>query len=136
MEIIPEETTIQAKTLNAVQRNWQTPSEFPCCPQEYGEEPITVYAENLKTGSIFFHNKLYSAIVLKRAMSKDHQSLYVISESQNAVKPWALAKITYENGLFVHETVDTFFTQIGAEKQFCRSQGVEWTGDDSIDDYC
>jgi len=134
---VPE--TIMAKTLNAKQRNWRIPSEFPCCPQEYFQEPIAIYAENLKPGLVFCRNDVYSSLVLKSALSEDGQLIYVLTESsegKNAVKPWALAKITYENGLFVHTNLNNFFTQEGAEKQYCLAQGLEWTGGDSIDDYC
>ena len=130
---------IMAKTLNAAQRNWHIPSEFPCCPREYGEEPIATYAEKLKVGLVFCRNDVYSSLVSKGTISDDRQSLYVISESTdgiNAVKPWALAKITFENGIFVHTSLHNFFTKEGAEKQFCLAQGLEWTGGDSIDDYC
>jgi hypothetical protein len=61
---------------------------------------------------------------------------FVRSESKDSVKPWALAKITYENGLFVHTSLNTFHLQKGAEKQFCLEQGLEWDGEESIDDYC
>lgn len=139
VETIPEiPDEIKAKTSNATQRNWRTPSEFPCCPKEDTDDPIAAYAENLKTGSIFCRNDIYSSVVLQSAISVDHQ-LYVISEStegNNAAKPWALAKITYENGLFVHTSLGNFFGKEGAEKQFHLAQGLEWHGGDSIDDYC
>lgn len=130
---------IKAKTLNAVQRNWRVPSEFPCCPQLYNGEPIVAYAEKLITGLVFCKNDTYSSLVMKSAISDNRQSLYVLSEStegENALKPWSLAKITYEDGLFVHSSLHNFFTQEGAEKQFCLAQGLEWTGGDSMDDYC
>ena len=69
---------------------------------------------------------------------KTDKPLYVMTESSEgeaAIKRYALAKITYEDGLFVH-TGHTFFTNEGAEKQFTLAQGLEWTGGDSIDDYC
>ena len=139
VEIIPEvPDKVMAKTSNAAQRNWSVPSEFPCCPKENIEEPIAVYAENLKTGSVFCRNDTYSSFVLQSAISDDHH-LFVISEStegENATKPWALAKITYENGLFVHISLGSFFRKEGAEKQFYLAQGLEWYGGDSIDDYC
>lgn len=123
VETIPEvPDIIMSKTLNAAQRNWRVPSEFPCCPQENAEEPITAYSEKLKTGSVFCRNDVFSSLVSKSAISYDRQSLYVISEStegKNALKPWALAKITYENGLFVHTSLHNFFTQEGVEKQYC-----------------
>lgn len=131
---IPE--IIMAKTPNAAQREWRTPSEFPCCPIEYTGEPIQAYAEHLKTGAIFCHNEIYSSFVLKSAISDEGKSLYVISENKEEIKPWGLAKITYENDLFVHTSLHKFFTSEGAEKQFTLSQGLEWTGGDTIDDYC
>jgi hypothetical protein len=130
---------IKSKTLNALQRDWRVPSEFPCCPQEYGAEPIAAYAQKLRIGSVFCRNDVYSSTVSKSTISGDRQSLYVISkstENRDAVKPWALAKITYEDGLFLHTSLGNFFTQEGVEKQYCLAQGLEWTGGDSIDDYC
>lgn len=127
---------IMAKTINAAQRDWRTPSEFPCCPQEYSEEPITTYSVKLKEGAIFCQNELYSSLVFKSALSEDRQSLFVITENKDGIKRWALAKITYENGLFMHTSLHNFFTQEGAEKQYCLAQGLEWTGGDSIDDDC
>lgn len=134
---VPE--IIKSKTLNALQRNWHVPSEFPCCPQTYIGEPVVAYAEKLRAGLVFCKNDAYSSLVLKSAISDDRQSLYVISEStegENALKPYALAKITYEDGLFVHSNLHTFFTQEGAEKQYCIAQGIEWNGGDSMDDFC
>jgi len=128
---------IESLTPNAVQREWKTPSEFPCCPQEYTEGPIRTYANNLITGSVFCQNNLYSSLVFKSSASEDKQTIYVISTGdKNSVKPLALAKITFENGKFVHTSLGSFFSQEGAEKQFCLAQGLEWHGGDSIDDYC
>ncbi|MEP6728580.1 MAG: HNH endonuclease signature motif containing protein [Bacteroidota bacterium] len=125
-----------AKTLNAAQRNWHVSSEFPCCPQEYAGHPIKTYVEKLKIDSVFCRNDIYSSLVSKCAISNDNQSLYVISESKNAIKPWALAKVTYEYDLFVHTSLHHFFTQEGAEKQYCLAQGLEWTGEETVDDHC
>ncbi len=129
---------VMAKTPGAAQRRWRVPSEFPCCPQEVGAEPIITYADNLKAGAIFAHNNLTKSAVLEIAIANDRQSIWVMVESreEGAVKPWALAQITYENGLYVHTSLGTFFSPEGAEKQFCLAQGLEWTGGDSIDDYC
>lgn len=51
------------------------------------------------------------------------------------IKSYFLTKITFEKGLFVHSGY-TFFTLEGAEKEFILAQGLKWTGEDSIDDYC
>lgn len=57
------------------------------------------------------------------------------NSDDNAIKPWSLAQITYENGLFVHENLGSFFKKEGAEKRFTLVQGLEWTGGDTFDDY-
>jgi hypothetical protein len=58
-----------------------------------------------------------------------------ISEASN-VKNYALAKITFENGYYIYESLGTFFFEVGAEKQFLLEQGLEWTGREVFDDYC
>lgn len=129
---------VMAKTSGAAQRKWRVPSEFPCCPQELAEEPIVAYAEKLKAGVIFSRNDFSEAVVLEIAMAEDSQSIWVMCEQskEGAIKPWLLAQVTYEDGLFVHTSLESFFSKEGAEKQFCLAQGLNWTGSDSIDDYC
>jgi len=129
----------KSKTINAAQRDWRIPSEFPCCPQKYSDDPLMSYAQNLIPGSLFCRNDTYSNLVSKYALANDHQSLHLITEStegEDAIKPWALAKVTYENAMFIHTSIHSFFTHEGAEKQYCLAQGLEWMGGDSMDDYC
>lgn len=136
---IPEESDIKMSlTPGAAQRDWRTPTEFPCTPQEVGGNPLIAYADKLKEKADFSRNVYGSSLVVNSGFSKDRQTLYVMTESSEgeyAVKRHALAKVTYENGLFVH-TGRTFFSKEGAEKQFTLAQGLEWTGGDSFDDFC
>ena len=125
-------------TPGAAQRGWRTPSEFPCTPQEVGDNPLAAYAANLKVGAVFSSNQYGASLVMDSGFSEDKQSLYVMTESSEgeaAVKRYALGTVTYEDGLFIHAG-HTFFTKEGAEKQLTLAQGLEWTGGDSIDDYC
>ena len=125
-----------AETPNAVQKDWLTPTEFPCCPQNT-DNPIKSYAANLKIGEIFSRNKYSDSIILDFEISADGNIVWVMCKfSEDAVKPWTLAQVTYENNLFVHTSLGSFFEKIGAEKQFTLAQGHEWTGGDSIDDFC
>lgn len=129
---------VMSLTPGAAQRSWRTPSEFPCTPQEVGDNPLATYAKNLKEGNIFAQNQYGASLIINSGFSEDRRALYVMTESSEgeaAVKPYALARITYEDGLFIH-TGHAFFTKEGAEKQFTLAQGLEWTGGDSIDDYC
>lgn len=128
---------VMAKTPCAAQRNWRIPSEFPCCPQSKEKESLVAYAEKLKPGNIFSQNHISTSKVLKTAMANDQKSFWVLCENPaNSMKPWLLAKVTLQNAIYVHESLGSFFTNEGAEKQFCIAQGLEWTGADSIDEYC
>lgn len=131
---------INSLTPNAVQiaRNWKTPSEFPCCPKTITHKPIADYTSNLKAGSIFSKNQYTSSIIEQFAISNDENTLWIMCKSgdENPIKPYSLAEITYQNDVFVHNSLGTFFQKEGAEKQFTVAQGLEWTGGDTIDDYC
>lgn len=126
-----------SKTQGAAQRNWRTPCEFPFCPSEPTEDPIATYAANLKVGEVFSRNDYGKSIILDFAI-KD-QSIIVMTkfeQDEEPIKPWALAKITYEDGVYIHTSIGSFFEEIGARKYFTKEQGIEWTSGDSIDDYC
>lgn len=131
---------INSLTPNAVQkiRNWKTPSEFPCCPQENIKNPLADYVANLNVGYVFSRNQYTNSIIESFAVSKDNDILWIMCKSgeENPIKPYSLAEITYQNDVFVHNSLGTFFEKDGAEKQFTLVQGLECTGDDTIDDYC
>jgi hypothetical protein len=131
---------INSLTQNAVQnaRNWKTPSEFLCCPPEKTHNPIACYAANLNVGKVFSKIKYTSSMIECFAISKDENTLWIMCKSgdENQIKPYSLAEITYQNDVFVHNSLGTFFEKDGAEKQFTLAQGLEWTGTDTIDDNC
>lgn len=131
---------INSLTPNAVQKakNWKTPTEFPCCPQEKIENSITAYVTNLNLGNVFSRNQYTSSIIENFAISDDETTLWIMCKSgdENPIKPYSLAEITFQNDVFIHNSLGTFFEKSGAEKQFILVQGLEWTGGDSIDDYC
>lgn len=131
---------INSLTPNAVQkaRNWKTPSEFPCCPQENTNNPIADYVANLNLGYVFSRNQYTSSIIERFTISKDGKTLWIICKSgeDNPIKPYSLAEITYQNDVFVHNSLGTFFEKDGVEKQFTLLQGLEWIRGDTIDDYC
>lgn len=137
-----EDEALYKKSLtpNAFQniQNWKTLSQFPCCPREYYENPIIAYSGNLNIGSIFSNNQYTSFIVENFAVSEDEKTLWVLckSDEQNPIKPYFLAEVNFEDNAFFHDNCGSFFEKNGAEKQFTIIQGLEWTGGDSIDDYC
>lgn len=121
----------------AVQKNWKTPSEFWLCPKESKDNCIESYAGNLKIGVVFSCNKYSKSLIENFATSKDKNILWVMCKSsdEDAIKPSTLAQVTYENELFVHENLGSFFKKEGAEKKFIHAQGLEWTDGDTFDDF-
>ncbi|KAF5058516.1 HNH endonuclease [anaerobic digester metagenome] len=136
IEELPEFT--DSLTQNAKQKNWKTPAEFPCCPKEIGSNPIASYFANLKTENIFSQNEYSKSIIENFAISKEENVLWIMSRNSDdsAVKPYSLAMVAYQNGVFIHNSLGSFFQKDGAEKQFTIAQGLEWTGGQTFDELC
>lgn len=130
-----EQNTIQSLTPNAVQVCWNIPSEFPSCPQTVIENPLAEYVSRLKNGETFCCNERYSSKVYDYALADDGKALWVMTHSEN-IKPWALAKVTYKDGVFYHFSEGTYFEENGARRHLILAQGLEWTGGEVFDDYC
>lgn len=134
----PRPTYIVSLTPNAGQREWNTPCEFPCCPSVIGNNPLEEYKSNMEIGKVFSKNKYISSILDVVDYSKNKKSLIVKTHSENndGVKGLYLCQISFENGIFIHTNLGSFFTEEGHEKYFCQYTGKEWTGGDVLDDYC
>ncbi|MBR4854060.1 MAG: HNH endonuclease [Alistipes sp.] len=140
---IEEPQLVQAKSpAIAWQRRWKTPTEFICCPPEMGANPLEDYYNRLVIGTDYSSTLYYGngtpniQIIADKAYIEDKKSIIVFSITEASIKPYALSKIYVEDGKFIHESMGTFFEEQGVRKQFTLAQGQEWTGGDSIDDYC
>ncbi len=58
------------------------------------------------------------------------------NRDDSAIKPYSFADVPFQNNVFVHNNLGSFFQKAGAEKQFTLAQGLEWAGGDGIDDFC
>lgn len=131
------EALVESETPGAVQRNWRVPAKFPLSPQLGHEKPLEAYFDSLKVDAVFAVSRFGQTKVVKAALSSESNALFVLgAHGEEAVKPWSLAKVTFEDNSFVHESRGTFFTPEGAEKQFTLIQGLPWEGGETIDDYC
>lgn len=127
---------VEALTPDALQRNWVTPTEFPCCPKAKVANPIMAYYSNLSVGHKFSCNQYGDSIVLDFAFLEKEMKLLVLCKNDKSLKPWSLAGVTYENEKFVHTSYGMFFSEDGAKKDFTLVQGKEWTGGTTFDDLC
>jgi hypothetical protein len=133
----PPPELVLSKTLGAVQGNWKVPAEFPLCPSTAEEVPLARYYERLAPGKVAAVSPYTTTLVDKAAISEDGAKVYILgSHGEDAIKPWSLACVTFEDGKFVHESLGTFFSYEGAEKALVLAQGLPWEGEETIDDYC
>lgn len=127
---------IMSKTPNAAQRiNYldEKPNEYPSTPQVFQGDPLKVYYDALNEGAVFFRNHNGEYVVVKRGFSNDRKILYVLTRSAYVWRdqgngdfipvpiieltetifikdlPHYLTGITYEDGLFVHEKIESGF---------------------------
>jgi len=138
-----EKQLVQAKSpAVAWQKRWKTPTDFLCCPSEVSNNTITEYFNNLIIGCNY-NSTLYNGNdkpdfqkIVDKAYIDDNNSILVFSVNEGGIKPYALSKIYISDDKIIHESIGTFSAEDGARKRFTLAQGLEWTGGDSIDDYC
>lgn len=109
---------VQSQTPNATQRNWRTPCTFELCPEKCTPDALALYARRLIAGSVFARNAYGDSLTVMAEQGDSFLSI-VSHQPNNSVKGWAVAKVTVEEGAFVHEAMGTYFTQEGAEKKHC-----------------
>ena len=138
-----EPELVQAKSpAVAWQKRWKTPTDFLCCPSEVSNNTITEYFNNLIIGCNYNSTLYYGndkpdfQKIVDKAYIDDNNSILVFSVNEGGIKPYALSKIYISDDKIIHESIGTFFAEDGARKRFTVAQGLEWTGGDSIDDYC
>lgn len=135
---IPSKFIKAAYPENALQMNWRTPTKFPCCPTNFGDNPLKEYINALHKSDVFSENRYGYHTVKEAALIEEDKAIIVWThnEEPGAIKPYALAKIYFSGGHFLHENAGSFFQEIGAEKSFTLAQGKDWTGGDVFDDFC
>lgn len=121
-------------TPNAMQRNWRTPTVFPLCPCEIGDKPMIAYLDNLKRDRMVTKN-YYATHFVDDFILCDDGRLVIRAHTHDGIKNFSMIIVTFEDGKYVHEGT-TFFGEQGAKKAFTLAQGLEWDGEDGIDDYC
>lgn len=125
---------IQSLTFLAVQRRWKTPTEFPSCPKELGSDPLGQYERNLCTGAVFSRDR-YKEVFVEMVEQSDRGLIVLTNKKQDdALKPWAVAKVTIENRKFVHESAGFFFELNGAKKVYFKLLDIPFQGE-PIDEY-
>ncbi len=122
-------------TPQAKQKDWKTPTRFVCCPEAAVEEPIRCYMENLSENAVFATNSYGETKIVQYALADDG-SLVVMTATPSPIKPYGLIRITFEDGLYIHTSMGSFMLEESVKKYYLCALGLQWSGDDCIDDYC
>lgn len=125
---------IRSATANAVQRRWRSVCEFPACPASPGTDALGEYVNALTAGTVFARNQ-YGETVIKMAGRNEALVAVVGRMPQVAVKGWAVAQITFEDGTLVHESIGSFFTLEGALNVYNKLLGIDAPHVETVDDY-
>ena len=129
-------------TPGAKQLNWKTPTDFLLCPTEEQERNLQTYLAKLIKGEVFTRTQYGTGgVVLDCGINEADNSLYVLTfnaemEGVGFGKPWALCKITLQDGYYIHKNEGSFFREDGGQKYFTLAMGREWTGGEVFDDCC
>lgn len=133
----PEPLDTPSLTENAFQRKWRTPTEFPQCPAEVGDEALADYLGRLSPGAVFTRSRYGENLVVEAGIGPDNVMSVVCSAPPDSVKGWTRAKVYIEGQLFCHESGGTFFEEAGAMKAHCIAIGAPYDRyGETIDDYC
>lgn len=124
----------ESLTVNAMQEDWSTPTEFPLCPPHVVS--LEDYYVSLEKGKVFSKNTYGATTVIGAALSDDKEELCVVSYNPNAFKQWYIAYVYIFDNKYVHRSGGSFFSEVGALKTITLFQGKEWTGGNCVDDYC
>lgn len=124
-----------ALTKGCAQYGWGAHYYFPCCPEEIGIHPLEAYFQNLKIGAVFAYNDdSPKLIVLEFVISKNSSSILIMCEREGLMseregfQPWFIAEIRFENGLFVHNKLQSYFEKEDADLEFLSCKDQEAVG--------
>ena len=71
---------------------------------------METYFGRLKTGEIAVISPYGQTRVGDVARALEDGAILILGEHpRDAIKPWSLARVTHEDGVFVHESPGTFF---------------------------
>ena len=143
-EINPQELNpilfTESRTYGAIQYDWNTPTNFPLCPQMTTEKLLSEYLTNLKKGELFSFNQFTAGVVKDFGYNNSEDAIYVLTIHKSTPSEedadYGLCKIFIKDDLFVHENIRMYKSETGGLKYFTLAMGREWTGGDCVDDYC
>ncbi len=123
---------------NVLQYGGKALCDFPLCPKD-GNITLEEYADLLKKDVIFEKNQYGNYCVIDQEIVRNEGEepyLLVALSAPNEIKPYGDARVYVKNGKVIHKIEKCYFDYNTLQRRFCAIRGQEWTGEDTIDDYC
>ena len=107
----------------AVYMMLRAPAYFPCCPQEFRDDPIEEYFQNLKPGAVFAHpgkdefkDICPTLKVFEAVNQKEKSSILVICEREDG--KWSIVgiKLDEKTRWFIHYNLGAFDCKTEAQR--------------------
>lgn len=102
---------------------WRASAYFPCCPREFGADPVDDYFQNLKSGAVLAYCDDDADIcpkltIVDSAIFKEQSSIVVMSERADG--KWAIVGIELHGSRhFVHFILGLYSSKDEADTAFC-----------------
>lgn len=108
---------------------WRADAFFPCCPQDFGSDPLDDYFQNLKAGAVLSYSNYDEIcpkhIVLESVILKNKSSILVLCE--RADHKWTIIGINLddESNYFIHFILGLYSSKEEAENAIPIKQELE-----------
>jgi len=102
---------------------WRADAYFPCCPQEFGTDPIDDYFQNLKGGAVLaysdYNDFCPKHTVLEARVLRKRSSIVV--KSERADSRWSIVGIEFDEKSrhFIHFIIGSYSNKDEADEAFC-----------------
>jgi hypothetical protein len=102
---------------------WRADAYFPCCPQNFGDNPLEDYFQNIKIGAVFAysdHDDVCPKLtVLESVIIKEKSSILVMCERTDC--KWSIIGIEFHERSkhFIHFKLGSYSNKDEADKAFC-----------------
>ncbi len=112
-----------ALTPRCAQYMWRADAYFPCCPHDFGTDPLDDYFQNLKVGAVLAysdHDDICPKLtVLESVILKKKSSILVMSKRADC--KWSIVgiKLDEKSRHFIHYILGSYSSKGEADKAFC-----------------
>ena len=114
----------------AHQFNWDPPTSFPLCPENFSESAIEEYCNALSKGTVFSKNAYGHSTIVDYCKDAHRGGFVVLLQTQDR-RPYAVIRVEASDGTITHiNGAGIYKTYEDAKKRFDRE--IKWPNEDDV----